>query len=186
MDEHAIPCTFMVQEVYGFTRPSYLSLTQRAWNDSLKTPLISAVKQIPYVTPVGKRILQVISPASVAAHAKDLPASMHTGDLPVDDVLNLQPGDRVRVRSLEEIRSTLDENGKYKGLLFMPEMKTFCGKEYHVFKQVRSITLESNGEVRKLRSPTVFLEGVYCDGKRHNNCDRSCLLFWREAWLKRI
>jgi hypothetical protein len=37
-----------------------------------------------------------------------------------------------------------------------------------------------------LKSPTVFLEGVYCDGKRHNDCDRSCLLFWREAWLKRV
>lgn len=104
----------------------------------------------------------------------------------MDEVLDLQPGELVQVRSLDEIYSTLDGEGKYKGLLFMPEMEDFCEKKYHVFKKVRSITLETDGEVRKLKSPTVFLEGVYCDGKRHNDCDRSCLLFWREAWLKRV
>ncbi|WP_243668663.1 hypothetical protein [Methanoculleus chikugoensis] len=45
----------------------------------------------------------------------------------MEEVLDLQPGEFVQVRSLEEIRSTLDENGKYKGLLFMPEMEDFCG-----------------------------------------------------------
>jgi hypothetical protein len=99
--------------------------------------------------------------------------------------LDLQPGEYAQVRSLEEIRSTLDEEERYRGLYFMPEMEEFYGKKYRVFKTVRSITLEFNGEVRKLKSPTVFLEGVYCNGKKHHDCDRSCLLFWREAWLKR-
>jgi GNAT superfamily N-acetyltransferase len=32
----------------------------------------------------------------------------------------------------------------------------------------------------------VFLEGVYCDGERHQGCDRTCLHLWREAWLRRV
>ncbi len=185
MDKHTKPCTFMAQEVYGFTRPSYAFLMQRLWNDFIKEPSIPVIKQIPYAAPVGRRVLQVVSPTSNAAHNTTESTLAQKGDMPVKEVLDLQPGEFVQVRSLEEIRTTLDENGKYKGLLFMPEMKDFCGKKYRVFKKVRSITLESNGEVRKLKSPTVFLEDVYCDGKRHNDCDRSCLLFWREAWLQR-
>ena len=105
---------------------------------------------------------------------------------PDNEVLNLQPGDWVQVRSFDEISATLDENGKYKGLYFMPEMKKFCGKKYKVFKKVEIIKLESTGELRKLRSPSVFLEGVYCDGENHDGCDRSCFHFWREMWLQRV
>jgi len=185
-DNYAKPCTFMAQEVYGFTRPSYEFLTRKVWNDSIKAPLIPVVKQIPYVVSLWQQVRPVIPPASDDIHDTNRPTIAQKGVIPVEEVLDLQPGELVRIRSLEEIRSTLDENGKYKGLLFMPEMEDFCGKQCRVFKKVRSITLESNGEVRKLKSPTVFLEGVYCDGKRHSDCDRSCLLFWREAWLKRI
>lgn len=185
MDNNAKPCTFMAQEVYGFTRPSYTFLVQRVWNDSIKAPLIPIMQQVPYAVPVWRRILPVISPSGNTSRTANSSPFSQKGDMPVKEVLNLQPGELVQVRSLEEIRSTLDENGKYKGLLFMPEMEDFCGKKCRVFKKVRSITLESNGDVRVLKSPTVFLEGVYCDGKRHSDCDRSCLLFWREAWLKR-
>jgi len=184
-DKRAKPCTFMAQEVYGFTRPSYEYLTRRAWNDSIKAPLIPVIKQIPYVVSVWHQVQPAISPAGDDVRDTNRPTIAQKGVMPVKEVLDLQPGEFVQIRSLDEIRSTLDENGKYKGLYFMPEMEDFCGNKYRVFKKVRSITLESNGEVRKLRSPTVFLEGVYCDGKRHNDCDRSCLLFWREAWLKR-
>jgi len=100
--------------------------------------------------------------------------------------LDLQPGEWAEVRSIDEISLTLDENAKYKGLYFMPEMKKFCGKKFKIFKIVKIIKLESTGEVRKLKSPTVFLEGVYCDGELHEGCDRSCFHFWKEAWLKRI
>jgi len=185
MDDHAKPCTFMAQEVYGFTRPSYVFRMQRAWNDSIKAPLMPIVKQVPYVAPLWRQVQPIISPVSNDACGTNRPTVAQKEVMPVEEILDLQPGEFVQVRSLEEIRSTLDENGKYKGLLFMPEMEDFCGKKCRVFKKVRSITLESNGEVRQLKSPTVFLEGVYCDGTRHNACDRSCLLFWREAWLKR-
>jgi hypothetical protein len=100
--------------------------------------------------------------------------------------LNLQPGEWVEVRSIDEISQTLDENRKCKGLLFMPEMEKFCGEKSKVFKIVKIIKLESTGEVRKLKTPSVFLEGVYCNGERHEGCDRSCFHFWKEAWLKRV
>lgn len=109
-----------------------------------------------------------------------------TGDLSENEILNLQPGEWVQVRSRDEISATLDEKGKYKGLYFMPEMERYCENTFKVFKKVEIIKLESTGEVRKLRSPSVFLEGVYCDGKRHDGCDRACFHFWREIWLKRI
>jgi hypothetical protein len=54
--------------------------------------------------------------------------------MPVEEVLDLQPGELVRIRSLEEIRSTLDEAERYRGLYFMPEMEEFCGKKFRVFK----------------------------------------------------
>jgi hypothetical protein len=100
--------------------------------------------------------------------------------------LNLQPGEWAEVRSIDEISLTLDEKRKYKGLFFMPEMEKFCGKKFKVFKIVKIIKLESTGEIRKLKTPSVFLEGAYCNGERHEGCDRSCFHFWKEAWLKRI
>jgi hypothetical protein len=100
--------------------------------------------------------------------------------------LNVQAGEWVEVRSLDEISQTLNEKRKYKGLYFMPEMEKFCGKKCKVFKKVEVIKLEETGEIRKLKTPTVFLEGVYCNGERHEGCDRSCFHFWKEAWLKRI
>lgn len=191
MENHAKACTFTAQEVYAFTRPSYVFLMRRVWNDSIKAPLVPAIKKVPGAAPLLRHTRSFISPessiSSVSSNGHDTNRVVaQKGVTPVKEVLDLQPGEYVQVRSLDEIRSTLDEEERYRGLYFMPEMEEFCGKKFRVFKKVRSITLESNGEVRILRSPTVFLEGVYCDGKRHHECDRSCLLFWREAWLTRV
>jgi len=103
-----------------------------------------------------------------------------------EEALDLQQGEWVEVRSLEEINATLDAYRKSKGLEWMDEMAQFCGKRLRVFKRVKTLKLEPDGQVRKLRSPTVFLEGAYCDGKGHFGCDRACFLFWRESWLKRV
>lgn len=100
--------------------------------------------------------------------------------------LNLQPGELAEVLSMREISLTLDNKGRNKGLYFMPEMEPFCGKRFKVFKKVQTIKLEETGELRKLKIPSIFLEGVYCDGKFQGNCDRACFHFWREDWLKRI
>jgi hypothetical protein len=103
-----------------------------------------------------------------------------------DEVLNLQPGDWAEVRSVKEIFTTLDAQGKLKGLRFTPEMVKFCGKRFKVYRRLEKIILEATGELRKIRTPTVLLEGVFCDGEAHGGCDRSCFCFWREAWLKGV
>jgi len=102
------------------------------------------------------------------------------------EVLQLKPGDWVEVRSAKEIFATLDSQGKSRGLRFTPEMLKFCGKRFRVYKKLDKILLEATGERRKIKTPTVLLEGVICDGKAHGGCDRSCFCFWREAWLKRV
>lgn len=100
--------------------------------------------------------------------------------------LYLNPGDWVQIKTEEEIRSTLDKDNKTKGLRFMPEMAKFCGGKFRVFKRVERITLEATGEMRSIRTPTYFLEGVFCDGEFSGGCQRSCFLFWKEDWLKPV
>ena len=104
----------------------------------------------------------------------------------VGETLNLQPGEWVEVRSAKEIFATLDAQGKLKGLRFTPEMAKFCGKRFRVYKLLGKIILEATGELRKIKTPTVLLENVFCDGSAHADCDRSCFCYWREQWLKRV
>lgn len=102
-----------------------------------------------------------------------------------NEVLNLEPGEWVEVLSEKEIMATLDQEGKSRGLRFMPEMRKYCGKRFRVFKQVKKIILDPTGEMRQMKIPTVYLEGSYCDGEFHQGCDRYCFVLWREGWLKR-
>jgi hypothetical protein len=98
--------------------------------------------------------------------------------------LGLQPGEMVDVKSEKEIQATLDADSRTGGLAFLPEMLPYCGKRFRVFRRVNQIMTENGGGFRKLKN-TVLLEGVICNGKRIT-CDRSCFLFWREAWLRRV
>jgi hypothetical protein len=97
--------------------------------------------------------------------------------------LHLQRGELVQVKSEREVRETLDEHGRHRGLLWMPAMARFCGNTYRVHKRVETIMLESTGELRRVRN-TVLLENVMCDDLY--GCDRSCFHYWREAWLRRV
>jgi hypothetical protein len=102
-----------------------------------------------------------------------------------DEVLNLQPGEWVEVKSEQEILAMLDEKGAYKGLRWMCNMRKFCGKRYRVLKRLETMLLESSGKYRQVKN-TVLLDGVICDGQDWFGCDRSCYHFWREVWLRRI
>ncbi|OHB61971.1 MAG: hypothetical protein A2Y76_13735 [Planctomycetes bacterium RBG_13_60_9] len=101
------------------------------------------------------------------------------------EILALEPGEMVEVKSVDEILTTLDRNRRHRGLLWMTGMRKYCGKQYRVHKRLERIMLESNGEMRNMKN-TVLLEAVCCDGKEFGGCDRSCFHFWREAWLKRV
>lgn len=99
--------------------------------------------------------------------------------------LNLQPGDLVRVKPLEQIRQTLDAEGKHQKLLFAPSMTEFCGSVMRVQKRVERIVLEGSPRQRAIKD-TVLLEGATCDGVCHRLCPRQSLLFWRECWLEKV
>jgi len=100
----------------------------------------------------------------------------------------LAAGDLVEVRSVDEIRATLDERGKHDGLKFMQPMWQYCGRRFRVLKQVRRILDEHDHEMRKVRN-TVVLDGAICHGqgiRGREGCDRSCFFFWKEAWLRKV
>ena len=95
---------------------------------------------------------------------------------------SLRRGDPVSVRSLDEILATLDADAKLEGLPFMPEMVPYCGKTFRVYRRAEKTCVEGVG-VRSMKN-TVFLDGLRCDGAAHGGCQRGCLFFWKEAWLR--
>lgn len=132
---------------------------------------------VPFMVPLAYSVLVKMKnpvPSTVNRH------------LPFEADDDLNPGDLVLVRSEEEIRSTLNEKNKFKGLGVMPEMADFYGKEFRVFKKLNKIMIEATGEMRNIKTPTYLLEGVFCDGKYHNGCDRSCFLLWKREWLIKV
>ena len=177
------------KEECNFVYSNVLSATQRLFRTP-KEKLIITISRIPLINSVAhsanakirSAMAKISSDNSSGKRAYPEIKDKHINT----DSLNLQVGEWVQIRSKEEIFSTLNEEGKYKGLLFMAEMIRFCGKKFKVFKKVERIMLESTGELREIKSPTVFLEGVFCDGEFHNRCDRSCFLYWREIWLKKV
>ena len=103
-----------------------------------------------------------------------------------NDRLDLRAGDWAEVRSADEILATLDDLGSLDALPFMPEMLQYCGRRFRVFKSAHktcdTIATYSN---RRMNN-AVHLEGLRCDGTAHDGCQAACLLFWKEAWLKRV
>ena len=51
-----------------------------------------------------------------------------SGKFNVGQVLNLQPGDWVEVKSIQSITETLNERGENRGLSFSPYMRLWCGR----------------------------------------------------------
>jgi hypothetical protein len=100
--------------------------------------------------------------------------------------LKLVAGEIVEVRSQDEILATLDEKGMMDLMPFMPEMLQYCGKRFRVFKQAhKTCDNIQDWSMRRVKN-AVHLAGVRCDGRAHGNCDAGCMIFWREAWLKRV
>ena len=99
--------------------------------------------------------------------------------------LNLQPGEWVEVKSLEEIDATLSSNNRLRGLGFSADMIPFCGKRFRVHSRIERMILEWTGELKQLRD-TVALEIVHCDGSSCRGCPRNCFFLWREDWLERV
>ena len=103
--------------------------------------------------------------------------------------LDLKPGDWVRVKSYDEILSTLDENNKNRGLYFDAEHVPYCEGRYRVLATVRQIIDEPSGKMIRFKSNSIILEGVCCQSRYSDKrmfCPRAIYRYWREIWLERV
>lgn len=100
----------------------------------------------------------------------------------------LYPGDLVEVKSPEQILQTLDARGALDGLPFMPEMAQFCGQRFKVFRRVvKTCSSGTSSTMRAFRGDdVVLLENLRCSGAAHDGCEKACMIFWREAWLRKV
>lgn len=93
------------------------------------------------------------------------------------------PGDWVRVRDADEIRATLDETDRLRGLLFTANQWEYCGRTFQVERVVRHM-LDDQYRMRRI-SRTVALAGATCDVPGGPvGCGRACSLFFRDDWLE--
>jgi hypothetical protein len=141
------------------------------------------------------RFLRVLARAAVMEPARKLrllPAAPLRGLGPKSTrtpVLDLEPGEWVRVKSPAEIKSTLNDQGKNRGLWFDREMLPFCGHEFQVRQRVERLIDEKDGRMIQLTSDCVTLDGVVCSGERSTCrwfCQRATFPYWREGWLERV
>ncbi|MGI5161747.1 hypothetical protein [Microbispora sp. CA-102843] len=101
-------------------------------------------------------------------------------------ILDLQPGEMVRIKSRAEIVATLGSDRKNRGLGFEEEMAHWCGKTARVLARVERCLDEKTGRMLQMKNPCILLEGVVCKGLYKSNCPREFAPFWREIWLERI
>ncbi len=99
---------------------------------------------------------------------------------------SLKNGDRVRVRSREEIQAMLNPFKELKGCAFLPDMWRFCRSEQRVLQVMERFLDERDYKVKKVKG-LVLLENVICRGTPvFGRCDRCCHFFWREEWLEKV
>jgi hypothetical protein len=147
------------------------SMLARPWNYQVKPLLKRTVKQA----------LRWRSKLS----SNNKPGSPTSTDI-ASAVIHLQAGDRVRVRSREEIQATLDPFKELKGCAFLEFMWQYCGTTQRVLQPVERFLDERDYKVKKTRG-VVLLEGVLCRGTPvFGRCDRACHLLWREEWLEKL
>jgi hypothetical protein len=98
----------------------------------------------------------------------------------------LRRGDVVEVRPPEEILQTLEAEGALDHLPFMPEMLEFVGKRFRVTRRALTVCYSGPGGFRGFHTNDfVTLDGIRCSGAAHDGCQKACIIFWRESWLKK-
>jgi hypothetical protein len=96
----------------------------------------------------------------------------------------LHRGERVTLRSPQEILDTLDATGSLDGVPFMPEMLAFFGRAHTVSSRLER-ACDAVDRVRRMPD-AVLLEDLRCDGSGHDGCQAGCRIFWKERWLRRV
>ena len=99
--------------------------------------------------------------------------------------MRLRAGDWVEVRSKEEILATLDEKARFEELPFMPQMFSYCGQRFQVYKRAHKTCDTVNQTGGRSLVDGIHLD-LRCDGEAYGGCKAACLIFWKEAWLKPV
>lgn len=108
---------------------------------------------------------------------------------PKAPLLDLRPGDWVRVKSVEQIQETLTTKGMNRGLWFDREMLQYCGRLFRVRARVTRLLDEATGAMIEIGSDCVQLEDAVCSGEYTQArwfCPRAPYPLWRECWLERV
>lgn len=101
--------------------------------------------------------------------------------------LDLQVGERVRVKSPESIALTLNSKGYNRGMWFDSEAMTqYCGREMLVSRRIERMINEKTGRMMQLKVPSIVLSEAACTGLHNRFCGRGSLFYWRECWLERL
>ena len=104
--------------------------------------------------------------------------------------MTLRSGDWVEVRSPQEIWRHLRADGTLNGLPFMPEMLEYCGRRAKVARRAEKTCIEFPGGSYRFQefrgNDVVLLDGLRCSGSNHDGCQRACVMFWKEDWLRPV
>ena len=125
---------------------------------------------------VQRRIRGARFPVLAHSHSQTTP---HT-------VLDIQPGELVRIKTKHEIEQTLNSQFKNRGLWFDKEMTRFCGGTYRVRARVNRQIDERTGKMITFGTPCITLEGVTATGEYFEFAPLDERIYWREIWLERI
>ena len=105
------------------------------------------------------------------------------------EVLNLQPGEWVEVKSSPEILNTITHDGINRGMRYDMEMAKYSGEKYRVQMRVDRLINEETGKMLTMKNACIQLEDVFCRAEctaGRIGCPRASNTYWREIWLKRV
>jgi hypothetical protein len=105
------------------------------------------------------------------------------------EVLDLQPGEWVEVKSPAEILPTITHSGFNRGMRYDMEMSKYSGDRFQVQMRVDRLINEQTGKMMQMKSACIQLENVYCRAEcteKRLGCPRASNTYWREIWLRRV
>ena len=69
----------------------------------------------------------------------------------------------------------------------MPEMLGFCGQRFRVSRRAEITCASGMSSPRGFNNnDVVTLDGIRCSGAAHDGCQKACIIFWRDAWLRKV
>jgi hypothetical protein len=105
------------------------------------------------------------------------------------ETLNLQPGEWVEIKPIEEVLQTITRSGFNRGMRYDMEMSKYSGERHRVQMRVDRLINEQTGKMMQMKSACIQLEDVYCRAEcteRRIGCPRASNTYWREIWLRRV